>query len=143
MFSLPCCAVKHPKEEDFFLILGVSKICIHALNVSCPSQLGVVAKETPRKNKDASHKAFVLCALIPLLTLTDGGAGAGHGALLPLLCSASWGFSLCHRLGFCCSCRQWGWHKPRSPAHLGACVSLLRSSELPPSIFYCPIPVRS
>lgn len=67
-----------------------------------PSQLGAVEKETPSKNKAATHKAFVLCACIPLLMLTDGGAGAGHGALLKLLCLVSWGFSLCHRLVSCC-----------------------------------------
>lgn len=66
-----------------------------------PSRLGVVGKETPSRNKDASHKDFVLCTLVPLLTLADGEAGAGRRALLKLLCSALLGVSLCHGLSFC------------------------------------------
>ena len=108
-----------------------------------PSRLGAVGKETPSKNKDASHKAFVLCALIPLLTLADGGAGAGHGAPLKLRCSASQGFSLCHRLGF-----RWGpvWQlqmvglvRAPLPCARGCLhMSLLWGSELPLKSFIPP-----
>lgn len=40
VFSLPCCAVKSPKEEAFLFIVGVSEICIHALNASWLSGSG-------------------------------------------------------------------------------------------------------
>lgn len=83
-----------------------------------------MGKETPSQNKDARHKAFVLCAFIPLLMLADGAVGSGHRAPLKLHSLGSQGFSptvgvfIVGRFG---SCRWWGWHEPRSPTCVRAC----------------------